>query len=253
MNILTGDLPASANYKKGRNKTIKYIVIHYTGNNGDTALNNINYFKNNVVEASAHFFVDEQYIYSSVPINDTAYHCGTSGKYYHNKCRNANSIGIELCSIKVNGKYTFKKETINNAIELTRYLMDLYNISIENVIRHYDVTHKNCPAPYVDDINAWNDFKNRLMEDEPMTDVEREQMQTIQEHLNNLTNIVNNLNNKINGPIYNWVDENMPEWARDSISRLYQQGYLKGDDNGALNLNEDMLRMLVIVDRIINK
>ena len=52
MNILTGSLPNSSNYKtSNRTKNnIKYIVIHYTGNNGDTAIGNVNYFKNNVTK-----------------------------------------------------------------------------------------------------------------------------------------------------------------------------------------------------------
>ena len=164
MQVTTGLLPNSSNYKTA-NRTqdnIKYIVIHYTGNNGDTAIGNVNYFKNNVTKTSAHFFVDESSIYTSVPVKYIAWHCGTSGTYYHNECRNSNSIGIEMCSIIVNGKYTFKSETVNNTRNLTKYLMNQYDIPISNVVRHYDVTHKNCPEPYVKNESAWSDFKNRV-------------------------------------------------------------------------------------------
>ena len=61
MHIFTGQLPASGNYKKGRSEDIRFIVIHYTANKGDTALNNVRYFANNTTGTSAHFFVDERW------------------------------------------------------------------------------------------------------------------------------------------------------------------------------------------------
>ena len=55
--------------------------------------------------------------------------------------------------------------------------MEKYNVSIGNVIRHYDVTHKICPEPFVKDTKAWEDFKAQLTssdkenkEDEEMTE-----------------------------------------------------------------------------------
>ena len=68
---------AAGNYKKGRTGSIKYIVIHYTANNGDTAFGNAKYFRNNKnLQASAHYFVDENEVWQSVKESDTAFHCG---------------------------------------------------------------------------------------------------------------------------------------------------------------------------------
>lgn len=151
----------STNYKSGRTSDIKYIVIHYTANNGDTASGNANYFANNKnLSASAHYFVDENTVWQSVRDTDTAWHCGAKS-YKHSYCRNSNSIGIELCSRKDgNGNYYFRDETVKNAAELTKSLMVKYNIPAANVIRHYDVTGKACPAPMVNDVSLWNEFKN---------------------------------------------------------------------------------------------
>ena len=150
----------TSNFKKGRTDSIKYIVIHYTANNGDTAKNNLNYFANNQnLSASAHYFVDENEVCQSVKDTDTAYHCGSKTGYKHKYCRNSNSIGIELCSRKDNnGKYYFKDKTIANAVAFTKELMQKYNIPVENVIRHYDVTGKICPAPMVNDEKLWKEF-----------------------------------------------------------------------------------------------
>lgn len=158
-------------------KVNKWIVIHYTANNGDTAKGNCNYFSKEYRGASANYFVDENEIWQCVEDKDIAWHVGA--KTYYNDCRNNNSIGIELCSrISSDGKYYFKEETINNAIYLTKMLMKAYNIDINHVCRHYDVTHKICPAPFVNDENAWREFLNRL-EDKPMT--KEEQIKLIKE------------------------------------------------------------------------
>lgn len=159
----------SSNFTKNRPSKIQYLVIHYTANNGDTAKGNCNYFKTGNRGASAHYFVDENDICQSVEDNDVAWHCGTKGNYKHKYCRNNNAIGIELCSEKDNkGNYYFNEETINNAIELTKYLMKKYSIPVENVVRHYDVTGKLCPAPFVNNNAAWNNFKNKLKGDNYM-------------------------------------------------------------------------------------
>ena len=159
----------NSNFTKGRKQKIQFLVIHYTANNGDLAKSNCNYFKSPNRNASAHYFVDEKEVWQSVEDNNTAWHCGTNGKYYHNKCRNYNAIGIELCSERDSkGNYYFNKETINNAIVLTKMLMKKYNIPIENVVRHYDITRKPCPAPFVNNSITWNNFKNSLKENDYM-------------------------------------------------------------------------------------
>lgn len=163
----------SANFKAGRTQDIKYIVIHYTAGNGDTAKNNAEYYANNVVKASAHYFVDEgETVYQGVNDSDTAWAVGGTSTYIHPECRNASSISIEMCSRNWNGGgrpatdagWYFKEETIKNAAALVRELMKKYNIPIEHVIRHYDVWGKICPAPFVNNPNAWENFKARLVE-----------------------------------------------------------------------------------------
>ena len=158
-------LPNPANYGSKRDtKEIKYIVIHYTANDRDTAENNLQYFHNNVVKASAHYFVDENEVCYSVPVDHIAYHCGGSlqgsgGHTFYKKCTNSNSIGVELCSRRDSKwNYYFKAETMRNAAALVLELMQKYNIPIERVIRHYDVTGKICPAPFISE-KAWGDFK----------------------------------------------------------------------------------------------
>ncbi len=144
------------------NKQNKYIVIHYVGA-VSTAKANADYFYSVNRKASAHYFVDENEIYQVVKEGDGAWHCGTTGTYYSN-CRNSNSIGIEMCCYNKNGTLDISEKVIEKTIELTKELMAKYNIPVENVIRHYDVTHKVCPSPFVNNPSRWNDFKNRLVQ-----------------------------------------------------------------------------------------
>ena len=151
------------NYGNKRPLTdIKGIVIHYTSNDGDTDEGNGKYFHNNAVGVSANYFVDSDSVTISVPDEYVAYHCGTKGKYYHPFLRNQNTIGIELCDDIRDGKVDFNDKTINNAVILIRMLMKKYNIPIENVVRHYDITHKICPKPFVDDESRWLAFKKLI-------------------------------------------------------------------------------------------
>lgn len=152
------------------NKQNKYIVIHYVGA-VSTAKANAEYFYSVNRQASAHYFVDENEIYQVVKESDSSWHCGTTGKYYNN-CRNSNSIGIEMCCFNNNGTLDISEKVINNTVELTKQLMSKYNISVENVIRHYDVTHKCCPAPFVNNPNRWNDFKSRLLGQAKVSDLQ---------------------------------------------------------------------------------
>lgn len=140
---------------KRATSNIKYIVIHFTANDGDSDEGNGNYFANNVVKASAHYFVDSDSVTQSVPDDYIAYsvggskysNCGkTGGGKYYGKCTNSNSISIELCDDNKNGKIYPSEKTITNAIELTKLLMKKYSIPTKNVIRHFDVNGKSCPA-----------------------------------------------------------------------------------------------------------
>ena len=78
----------SSNYNAYSSRVIKYIVMHYTGNEEDSAKANANYFQSANRRASAHFFVDNNSIYQSVALKNVAWHCGGS-TYYHKTCRNS--------------------------------------------------------------------------------------------------------------------------------------------------------------------
>lgn len=212
------------NYRAGRTQPVQYIVMHYTANNGDTARNNCDYYHRvGGLQASAHYFVDEHGAMQSVREGDTAWHCGARA-YWHPECRNSNSIGIEMCSRKrADGSYYILPETVANAAALARDIMQRYGIDTDHVLRHYDVTGKRCPMPWVDDPAQWTAFKDMLTPKNTTTDEEDED------------DMVR----------YNTIEE-VPSWAQDTVRALVDAGALGGVDGGNLDLSMDMIRGLVV-------
>ena len=164
------------NFRAGRNcgqrtEKVQYIVIHYTGSEG-TAANNVSYFNGGDRGASAHYFVDRSgaaYEYCD-PAKYYAWHCGgsleSSHHPYHGKCTNRNSVGIEICTHNNGKNWEFTAKAVAAAVELTKYLMQKFNVPADRVIRHWDVTGKSCPRVpgwgAVGGDAEWKKFKARL-------------------------------------------------------------------------------------------
>ena len=134
-------------------KEVNGIVVHYVGNPGTTAQNNRNYFadlaENGAAYASAHFVIGlDGEVIQCVPLDEIAY-CSNS--------RNSDTISIECCHPDEGG--AFNQATYDSLVELTAFLADYYGLTADEVIRHYDVTGKECPKYYVDNEDAWLRFK----------------------------------------------------------------------------------------------
>lgn len=251
--VLKNRLANRANYGSKRAlSNIKYIVVHYTANDGDTDEGNGNYFANHIINASAHYFVDGDSITQSVPDNYIAYSVGgkkyadcnkTGGGKFYGQCTNANSISIELCDEVKNGKSDFTASTVDNAVELIKVLMKKYNIDINHVIRHFDVNGKPCPKPYVDNAK-WKEFKNIITENGGLTMAQYEELKN---EITALRNIVETLE-KSTEKVYNYTID-IPDWGRPTIQKLLDKGLYKGASESDLNLPENLLRTLVINDR----
>ena len=214
------------NYQRGRAQPVSYLVYHYVGAAGGAEANAKYYHNTPGIGASAHYFVDHApgvQVWESVAEGDTAWHCGRSdGQYRHPACRNANSIGIEMCCHqRADGSWYIDEETMDAAAELGRDIMARHGIPLEHVVRHYDVTGKLCPRPLVDEA-AWAAFKRRLEEVEEGTEMK----------------------------VYHWFVD-MPNWARPSAEKAYKKGLIAADEkSGAVAVYEVNLQPLVWMDRL---
>ncbi|WP_137743229.1 peptidoglycan recognition protein family protein [Robertmurraya siralis] len=155
-------------FSRPQNKltAVRKIVIHYTANNGATALNHYNYF-NDLKDryASAHIFADKKEAYCIIPLNEVAYHANDGSYRGISELKpNANflSIGVEMC-LEKNG--TFHQDTIKRTEDILVELCKRYKLDpLKDIVRHYDITHKNCPAPWVKNPQHFIDFKKRVNE-----------------------------------------------------------------------------------------
>lgn len=134
-------------------RLVRNIVIHWTANMGASAANHVRYFGQTLPVAkdryaSAHIFIDPVDSVLIIPLDEVAYHAEQANPY---------SIGIEMC-VEKDG--SFNSETVRRAVAVTAALCKQYGLNpLRDVIRHFDVTGKICPRPYVDDPAAWEAFR----------------------------------------------------------------------------------------------
>ena len=119
------------NYQRGRAQPVSFLVFHYVGATGGAEANAKYYGRTPGIGASAHYFVDHApnaEVWASVDEGDTAWHCGAKS-YRHPTCRNANSIGIEMCChLDAKGGWYIDEATMAAAAELGRDIMTRYGI-----------------------------------------------------------------------------------------------------------------------------
>lgn len=125
------------------------IVVHYVGNPATTAQQNHDFYCNPESEVSSHFIVGlDGEIIQCVPLNEMA---------YASNWRNRDTISIEVCHPDESGKYS--AATYKSLVRLVSWLMHAGNLNTDHIIRHYDITGKECPLYYVNNEEAWIQFK----------------------------------------------------------------------------------------------
>ncbi len=126
--------------------TVNNIAVHYVGNPGTTAMQNRNYFNQPTTTVSSHFIVGlDGEIVQCVPLDEI------SSATNH---RNSDTISIEVCHPDETGK--FNEKTYQSLVRLCDWLCDQYGLQATDLIRHYDVTGKQCPLYYVEHPEAWD-------------------------------------------------------------------------------------------------
>lgn len=128
------------------------IVVHYTANPGTGAQANRNYFEglkdSHETKVSSHFVIGlNGEIIQCIPTTEIA---------YASNDRNTDTIAIECCHPDSTG--AFNQSTYDSLVHLTAWLCGEYGLTTEDVIRHYDVTGKDCPKYYVEHPEAWERF-----------------------------------------------------------------------------------------------
>lgn len=137
---------------------INGIVIHYTANPGSTAQQNHDYFEglkdSQSTKASSHFIIGlDGEVIQCIPSSEWAYASNN---------RNSDTLSIECCHPDESGQFT--DATYQSLVQLTGWLCHRFGLSSEDVIRHYDVTGKDCPKYFVEHEDAWVQFRQDVQD-----------------------------------------------------------------------------------------
>ena len=131
---------------------VRDIVIHYVGNPGSTAQQNRDYYANPSSDVSSHFVIGlKGEIIQCIPLHE---------KSSASNHRNKDTISIEVCHPDESGKFT--DASYQSLVKLTAWLLDVCDLDSNDVIRHYDITGKQCPLYFVTHEDAWEQFKQEI-------------------------------------------------------------------------------------------
>ena len=222
------------------------IVVHETATPGATAEREYQYFNSANRGASAHAFVDWEDVIQTIPYDEVAWHAGSTA--------NSRYIGIELCRPSGHDPDKFGR-VWNNAVSLFADLFREYGfgaVTVDNLLSHAEVSSRWRETDHTDPVGYFaeygktvNDFRDAV-QNELNGGYDMEVFNNLATRLEELERRVNQLENPM---IYNYIDHNLPEWARPTIQKLSAKGYLKGNDQGELGLTDEMLKLFVINDR----
>ena len=271
MQLIQSIMTKNPCYTAGRKITVKGLMLHSVGcpqPNAQVFIQNWN--RADYKSACVHAFIDGNTgtVYQTLPWDHRGWHGGGSSNNTH--------IGVEMCEpsvIKYTGGSSFTcldmakaqesvKTTYRAAVELFAMLCTKFNLNpLKDIVSHHEGHALGIATNHGDPEHLWKgvgldytmdgfraDVKNKMdnKEDEPMTNEERKKFNALVDAVGNLAEKIDKLEHKM---IYAWVDDNMPDWAKPTITKLMKKGFLKGDENGKLGLDDNMLRMLVINDR----
>ena len=133
-------------------EAVNDIVIHYVGNPGTTAQQNHDFYDQPTTTVSSHFLIGlDGEIIQCIPLDEWSY-CASQ--------RDMDTISIECCHPDEEGAFT--EATYQSLLKLVHWLQEEFHLSTDQVIRHYDVTGKECPRYYVEHPEQWEQFKADL-------------------------------------------------------------------------------------------
>ena len=130
-------------------ESVQNIVIHYVGNPGTTAQQNRDYYASRSSDVSSHFVIGlKGEIIQCIPLHE---------KSSASNHRNKDTISIEVCHPDESGKFT--QASYESLVKLTAWLCEICDLDSDDIIRHYDITGKQCPLYFVSHENVWERFK----------------------------------------------------------------------------------------------
>ena len=241
------------NNRSGSRLNPKGVVVHETATPGATAEREYQYFNGGDRGASAHAFVDWEDVVQTIPYDEVAWHAGPTA--------NSRYIGIELCRPSSHEPDKFER-VWNNAVSLFADLFREHGfgeVTVDNLLSRAEVSSRWRESDHTDPVGYFaecgktmNEFQDAVQNEltggagvAAINDLVA-RIEEMEQRINDLERRTEGLENPM---IYNYIDSNMPEWARATVQKLVDKGYLKGNDKSELGLTDEMLKLFVINDR----
>ena len=218
-----------------RSKT-DYIVLHHAEAVKCTAQDVHSWHRaNGWTGIGYHFFVRKDgTIYCGRPINVVGAHV-----------QGMNSCSVGICA---EGDYHTKEKTMPQAqkksiIELCQYLKKNYYPNAK-IVGHREIGDSNCPGRYY----PLDEIKN-MKYTEVLTMEQYNELKSLIEkqaaEIADLKNINKQLVNVVQTTmVYDFNDDNMPDWARPAVQAAMDCGAIQGDEQGRLGLSYKDLRAI---------
>ena len=234
----------SPNWNWRGNNKVKKITIHHAG--GIASVESIgDLFSRKDRGGSANYGIgNDGRVGLYVPENKRAWTSGSPENDYQ-------AITIEVSNCEYGGEWAVSDEAYDKLILLCADICKRNGIkelvftgdASGNLTMHRYFQATACPGEYLASrFGEIAETVNAILRGEaPMTREERKEFDALKATVESLQ--------ETNGIRWNYIDGNLPTWAKPTVKKLYERGVLVGNEKGELQLSYQFLRELVILDR----
>ena len=244
MEIIEAFVTQNQMYRSPTKIPVRKLVLHSVGCPQPSAAvfarqwQTARYFAHAVLQADGT-------VYQTMPWDYLCYHVGAANAY---------SIGIEMTEpdcIRYTGGATFVCSdwaraiaqvtgTYNTAVELFAQLCTQFGLDPQkDIISHAEASAMGIGTDHADPEHLWRQLGMGCTMDGFRADVAEAMKNGAREEA-------------LDMPRYDSVAE-MPQWARAGVQRLIDRGVLSGVGNGKLDLSLDMIRTMLVCQRMLDK
>ena len=242
MNIIEAYVTRNKCFQAGEAIYPRGLMLHSIGTPQSSAAALVRYFDQyqpGGQSVCVHAFVQaDGTVYQTMPWWMRAWHCGGSANGTH--------IGVEMTEPDVRMSYAEAAEQITGtyhaAVELFAWLCKIYGfdpLADGVIIGHAEGHRRGVASNHADPELLWDTYGMGYTMDGFRRDVYNKMHEKVEEDEDMATR-------------YNSVSE-LPEWAQEETQRLVDRGALKGDENGNLDVTMDMLRTMIVCQRMVDE
>ena len=229
-------------YQAGAPLTPRGIMLHSVGTPQPSAAvfaRSFNQYQPGGASVCVHAFVQaDGTVYQTLPWEMIAWHCGGSANSTH--------IGVEMTEPSVGMTRDEAAEqiagTYHTAVELFAALCKKYGLDPVRdgvIIGHAEGHRRGVASNHADPELLWRTYDMGYTMDGFRADVAEAMGNGAREEA-------------LDMPRYDSVAE-MPQWARADVQRLIDRGVLSGVGNGRLDLSLDMIRTMLVCQRMLDE